>query len=140
MLTIFKRALPYIIILGIIGLVAINLGMEGLSLVETQEINGQTLYTFNIYNYFSNISLGFNNFKNNIKNLVDYSEVVSDSDTRKTIINILIAIVNTLLLPFNILANCLNMVCSLVGLPMNSSNFLYSIFNGLGSFQFPYLT
>lgn len=139
MVLLIKRFLPYVLILGFIGMLGISLGMSGLSLIEQDSTTG--LYYFNFYNYLSNIQIGFNNFKQNISNFYNVELRWDDFiNCLKSIGNILIIMVNTNLLPLAIIGNVLNCLLSLIGLPMNGSNFLYAIFTGVGSMQIPYIS
>lgn len=138
MIDLIKKLMPYVCILGIIGVMAIALGMSGSSLVVyNSEFN---LYEFSLYNYLLNVQYGFNSFSQNISKFtavdLDWSSFINGL---KSICNIVIAVLNAVLLPLSILGSVLNILLSLVGLPLNNSNFLYFIFNGIGSLQIPYI-
>lgn len=138
MILVVKRAMPYVILLGFIGMLAILFGMSGSSLVV---YNSQyDMYVFDVGNYFQNIIFGFNNFKQNISEFynltLDFSNFINGL---KSIVNCIICVLNTLLVPFAIIGNVLNCLLALIGLPLNDTNFLFNIFNGVASLQIPYI-
>lgn len=138
MINFIKKCAPYIMLLGFIGMLGILFGMSGFSLVKYNST--YDCYVFDIRGYFQNIIFGFNNFKQNISNFyaltLDFSDFIKGL---KSICNCIICVLNTIILPFAILANVLNCLLSLIGLPLNNSNFLFNMFNGIGSLQIPYL-
>lgn len=141
MFTAIKKTLPYILLIGFFGLLAIQLGMTGLTYLEKVEINGFTQYRFNLSPYLLNINLSFDKFVNNIQTFYEGAVYNWDGivNSIKSIGNIVVAVLNTLLMPFSILASFLNILFALVGFPLNDSNFIYSMFSGMASLQIPYI-
>ncbi len=107
---------------------------------ETKFINNQQLITFNIYKYINNFNGTFDKFQEIISELgqnhYDWSDIIK---AVKSIGNILITVVNSLLIPFSLLGSLLNVLCAFFGLPMNTTNPLYTIFNGIAALQIPYI-
>ena len=138
MINFIKKITPYVLILGFVGMLAVALGMSGLALVKQDSETG--LWFFDLNSYLKNITFGWNNFKSNISEFynltLDWSNAIN---SLKSIGNILISVANTLILPFSIIGNVFNLLMALIGLPNNSTNFLFNIFNSVGSFQIPYI-
>lgn len=140
MLLVIKKLLPFVCILGLIGVLGITLGITGSSLVK-YDVNNN-MYVFDLFGYLNNIEYGFNNFKENISTYYTFEIYfgVDIGKSLKTIANFIIALLNINLLPFALIGNILNIILSIIGLPMNDTNFLYNIFNGVSELQIPYLT
>lgn len=105
-----------------------------------KNVNGQEYITFNFYNYVNNFNNSFSSFQETISKLTEnhynWDDIIK---AVKSIANILITVVNSLLLPFSIVGSLLNVVCAFIGLPLNNTNPLYALFNGLASLQIPYI-
>lgn len=110
------------------------------TIFQVRYINGETLITFDLYKYLGNFNNSFNEFQETISELGENHYNWSDLFTSiKSIGNILITIVNALLVPFSLIGSLLNVICAFLGLPLNNSNPLYLIFNGLAALQVPYI-
>lgn len=114
-------------------------GIE-ITFFETKIINNQGITTFNIYKYLNNFNGTFDRFQELISELgtnhYNWNGIV---EAIKSIGNILITIVNSLLVPFSLAGSLLNVVCAFFGLPMNATNPLFTIFNGIAGLQIPYI-
>lgn len=110
------------------------------TLFYTTIIDGNSYTTINVYGYLNNFNNSFSAFQETISKLTEnhynWSDILSSI---KSIANVLITIVNSLLLPFSIVGSLLNVVCAFIGLPLNNTNPLYALFNGLASLQIPYI-
>lgn len=140
MLLVIKKLLPFVCILGLISVLGITLGITGSSLIK-YDVNNN-LYVFDLFGYLNNIEYGFNSFKENISTYYTFEIYfgVDIGKSLKTIANFIIALLNTNILPIALIGNILNIILSIIGLPMNDTNFLYQIFNGVSELQIPYLT
>lgn len=129
----------FITIIGVFALFPFVFGYS--SLIQETTINNITLLTFDLNKYFLNISNNFETFKNNIKNLyqvpLNWDTVINSI---KSICNILISVLNTLLLPFSIVVQLLPLVFCLAGWYLEQDNFIVQIFSGLNGLQIPYLS
>ena len=102
--------------------------------------DGHMFLKFNLYNYLSNFTGSFSKFNELVSSLGDshynFSGVV---ETLKSLCNIMISLLNTTLLPFSFIGSLLNVFLCLFGLPLNSTNPIYLVFNGIAGLQIPYI-
>lgn len=129
----------FIIIIGVFALFPVAFGYS--SLIKEINTNGLILYTFDFSKYLSNISNYFLSFKNNIAKVYEvplsWNNVI---DSLKSICNILIAVLNSILLPFAIVIQLLPLIFSLCGWIISPDNFIVQVFAGLNSLQIPYIS
>lgn len=134
----YRSVFKYVVIIGFIGLLGFLLGMT--TYIKQETINGVNLYYYDYNAFLQNISLSFNGFRNNISNFYNVNlQWDSVINSIKSIGNILIATLNTTLLPFSIIGNVFVLIMGICGLPMNTTNFLYNIFANINSLQVPYI-
>ena len=102
--------------------------------------NGQMFLKFNFYNYLNNFKGSFSNFEELVSSLgtnhYNFSGII---ETLKSLCNIVISLLNTTLLPFSFIGSLLNVFLCLFGLPLNASNPIYLVFNGIAGLQIPYI-
>ena len=102
--------------------------------------NGQMFLKFNLYNYLNNFKGSFDKFQELVSELGDnhynFSGIV---ESLKSLCNIVISLLNVTLLPFSFIGSLLNVFLCLFGLPLNSSNPIYLVFNGIAGLQIPYI-
>ena len=110
------------------------------TIFKTINVNGQYILTFDMYSYLNNFNNSFSSFQETISELganhYNWSDFISSI---KSLANVMITVVNALLIPFSLVGSLLNVVCAFIGLPLNNSNPLYTIFNGIAGMQIPYI-
>ena len=107
----------------------------------SMNINGDTYIKLDFWAYVNNFNGAFDKFIENISNLgTNHYNWDGFINTIKSLCNIVIAILNTALIPFSLIGSILNFVCALFGLAMNDTNVLYTIFNSLAALQIPFIS
>lgn len=138
-----ERLIKYCFIIGVFAFMILSLsfvfGIEN-TLFERVYINNNYYRTFNLTTYLNNFNGIFDKFTENISELTENHYNRSGFiEALKSIGNILISIVNTLLIPFSLVGSLLNVFCAFFGLPLNDTNPIYLLFNGLSALQIPYI-
>lgn len=128
----------FITIIGVFALFPYFFGYS--SLIQSTTINNITVLTIDLNKYCINISNYLENFKNNIKSIyqipLGWDTVINSI---KSICNILISVLNTLILPFSLVIQIMPLIFGLLGWSIERDNFFVQVFSGLNGLQIPYL-
>ena len=138
-----NRIIRFSIILGALAfaIYCIFLVFNVQGTIFTTEIrNGITYIKFDIYKWLTNFDGSFDKFTELISeiggNHYNWSDFIS---AIKSLCNVVISLLNTVLVPFSLIGSLLNIICAFLGLPLNDTNPLFTIFNGIAGMQIPYI-
>ena len=135
-----KRLFPYTLLIGVVCLFMTLYFKVEITFLKYDNINN--IYYLDLQSYFSNINVALRNFVGDLGKR--YNDIPlkfdgSRAEWFKSIGNLCIAILNTLIAPISIGGIFINSILSLIGLPLNNTNFLYVILNSFSQVYVPYI-
>lgn len=102
--------------------------------------NGQMYLKFDLYSYLNNFNGTFVKFQEFVSELgTNHYNWSGFIESIKSLCNVLITLLNVTLIPFSFIGSVLNVFLCIFGMPLNNSNPLYLVFNGISGLQIPYI-
>lgn len=128
----------FIIFLGVVAYVGSKMGMS--TFLEIKEVNGQTLYILTLNKYISNITSQSGLFGQVVDNIygtvpIDYSNIINGI---VSIINILIACLNTACLGISFFSAFIPLIGALFGLNVETDSFIHNMSLFVSALHIPY--
>ncbi len=136
----FSKIFPFLVVIPCFFLVPLIFHMNSTLLIWSESSFGVKYLYVDFFKWFEGITTSVYNFSNSVSKF-NQLELRFDSITHCliSICNIVIALVNTTLIPLSIVSNLLIVMMSLFGFPCDSSNFLYTALNVGVNIQIPYI-